>query len=95
MKIKGSSSWRIIGQKTGNATPQDYWAHVDDNPFELTPEHLAHFEYCIERIVEKNMPVHLTPPNYERYPGMVALVNVRVLRTLLAAARQTLEDEPC
>lgn len=86
---------RIYGQQTGRALPKQRRRYVDQNPFELTPEHLAHFERCAKRIIERDIPVHLTPPSYEQYPGMVALVHVRVLRALLAAARQVLEEEPC
>jgi hypothetical protein len=93
--MKGSSSYRLIGQKTGVASRRQRRQYVDQNPFELTPEHLAHFEHCAARIVEKDIPVHLTPPDYEQYPGMLALVNVRVLRVLLDAARQVLEEESC
>jgi len=66
---------------------------IREQPYTLDEETLTSLETTLQRVIERNIPAHVTPPRGERYPGQVLLVNTRVFSALLEAARKGLDHE--
>ena len=65
--------------------------HIDAQTTPTVAE-LAHYRACVERAIEQDYPVHFTEPTTEHFPGMVVIVNARVMWQLLDLASAALGD---